>query len=94
MPRVRWDKLGRLAMGGILVTLVYLYVSAGVSLLGAVGNSSADKAKVVSLERQNKQLKREHAALAGPSIRDAESRRMGMARPGENVYVVRHLPRD
>jgi len=89
---VRWDRLGRVAMGGVLAALVYLYVSAGVSLLGAVHASQRDKAKVVGLERENRQLKREHSALGDASITMAEARRVGMARPGENVYVVRHLP--
>lgn len=79
-------------MGGVLVVLVYLYVSAGVSLLGAVHASALDKAKVAGLQRDNRQLKREHAALGSPSIREAEARRMGMARSNEKVYVVHGLP--
>ncbi len=33
LPRVRWDRLGRLAMLFVLVALLYLYLSAGIRML-------------------------------------------------------------
>lgn len=81
-------------MGCVLITLVYLYVSAGVSLIGAWRTSSRDRGKVLALEHQHIALRQEHSALRTRSFAETEARRLGMAHPGEKVYVIRGLPRD
>lgn len=91
---MRWDKVGRLALVVLLVVLAYLYVSAGVSLWGTWHASRQDKATVVSLERQNVELKHEQAALKRRYSDESQARRLGMARSNEKSFVVRHLPRD
>lgn len=81
-------------MLGVMVALLYLYVSAGVSLLGAWHASKVASAKVATLQRENVQLKSRHRALGDAWVINAEARRLGMARPGEKTYVVRGLPRN
>ncbi len=89
---VRWDKVGRLAMTAVILALLALYVRSGVSLLGAWSASRADRAKVVQLEAENARLKRQRSQLYGREAAEEQARRLGMARPGEPLYVISGLP--
>ena len=61
--RLRWDRLGRIAMLCVLGALLYLYASAGISLLSTWKEAGQDSAQVASLERQHVALEAQHAAL-------------------------------
>jgi len=63
MPRVRWDRLGRLAMLFVLVALLYLYLSAGIRMYSSWGQARRDSASVVAMEREHKSLVRRREAL-------------------------------
>jgi cell division protein FtsB len=89
---VRWDRLGRIAMLCVMVAIVCLYLSAGVRLFSAWGESKRDNAQVHALERQNRILQQQHATLANPGTVQAEARRLGMIRRGEQAYIVSGLP--
>jgi len=89
---VRWDRLGRIAMLGVTVAIVYLYVSAGIRLFSAWGQSKRDSAQAHELERQNRVLRQQRAALASPGTVQAEARRLGMIHAGEQAYIVSGLP--
>ena len=91
---VRWDRVGKLALLAVLVVLVYLYVSAGVSLLSSWSASRQDKATLVSLEHQNATLKAEHAELGRAYNIETRARVLGMGRTGEKLFIVKNLPRD
>jgi hypothetical protein len=90
--RVRWDRVGRFALAGVLCALVYLSLSAGLSLLSTWHEARRNSAQVTQLQRVNRQLRVEHAALMRKSTLVAEARRLGMSKPGERQYVVRGLP--
>ena len=92
MPRVRWDRVGRIAMLGVMVAIVYLYLSAGVRLFSAWGESKRDNAQASVLEREHKALQQQHALLSSPGTVQAEARRLGMIHPGEQAYIVSGLP--
>jgi hypothetical protein len=79
-------------MLGVMVAIVYLYSSAGVRLFSAWGESKRDGAQARVLERQNAVLRQQHAALASPGTVQAEARRLGMIRRGEQAYIVSGLP--
>jgi cell division protein FtsB len=89
---VRWDRLGRSAMLCVMVALAYLYLSAGLRLFSAWGESKRDNAQARVLEGQNRTLEQQHATLASPGMVQAEARRLGMIRPGEQAYIVSGLP--
>jgi cell division protein FtsB len=89
---VRWDKVGRIAMLCVTVAIVYLYLSAGIRLFSAWGESKRDSAQVRVLERQNRALRQQRATLASSGTVQAEARRLGMIRPGEQAYMVSGLP--
>jgi cell division protein FtsB len=92
MPRVSWDRLGRIAMLGVMVAIVFLYLSAGIRLFSAWGESKSDGAQVRVLESKNRALKQQHAELASSGTVQAEARRLGMVRRGEQAYIVNGLP--
>ncbi|MCL2769826.1 MAG: septum formation initiator family protein [Solirubrobacterales bacterium] len=90
--QIRWDRLSRVALGGVLCVLLYLYISGGISVFRAWRQAHADSAQVGALERENRELSAQHAALAGRSAVEAQARRLGMAHPGELQFVVSGLP--
>ncbi|HYB22495.1 MAG TPA: hypothetical protein VED41_01770 [Solirubrobacteraceae bacterium] len=90
--RVRWDRLGRLAMLCVLVALVYLYASAGLHMLSSWRQERRASASVAALEREHTQLVRQREALTAPGTLETEARQLGMMRSGEQPYVVSGLP--
>ena len=92
--RVRWDRLGRVAMLCVLMVLGYLYLSAGVHLVSTWRQARGVSAKVASMERENKALKRQHEALGSPATVEAQARRLGMMRAGERPYIISGLPNN
>ena len=91
-PRVRWDRVGRLALLCVLVALLYLYVSAGLRMLSTWHQSRHDNAAVASMQREHVRLEHQHEELSGQSALEAQARKLGMMRRGEQPYVVSGLP--
>jgi hypothetical protein len=91
---MRWDRLGRMALLCVLGALVYLYVSAGVHLLSTWRQSRRDGAAVAAMEREHRQLARQHEALGTQGTLETEARRLGMMRKGEQPYVMSGLPNN
>jgi cell division protein FtsB len=89
---VRWDRVGRMAMVCVMGALLYLYLSAGISLLSTWREASGDSAQVAALERQHAVLEAQHASLTSPGTVVQEARRLGMVRPGEQTYLITGLP--
>lgn len=89
---MRWDRLGRLAMLAVMVAIVYLYLSAGVRLFSVWSESKRDAAQAHALERQHRDLQQQHALLAAPGSVQADARKLGMIRSGEQTYSVSGLP--
>jgi hypothetical protein len=90
--RVRWDRLGRVAMVCVMGALLYLYLSAGVSLFSTWREARADSAQVATLERQHAALEAQRAALSSPGTLVQQARRLDMMRPGEQTYLITGLP--
>lgn len=81
-----------MALLGVLVALVYLYLSAGVRMLSTWRQSRRDGATVTALEREHRQLAQQHRTLGTQATLELEARRLGMMRKGEQPYVVSGLP--
>jgi cell division protein FtsB len=90
--RIRWDRVGRVALLLVLLLLVYLYVGPIRSWWSTWQDSKAKQAQVERLERENAALRKRRAALQTPQALEREARRMGMVRPDERPFVVRGLP--
>ena len=90
--RIRWDRVGRVALLLVLLLIVYLYVGPVRSWWSTWQDSKAKQAQVQRLEHENAQLRARRAALGTPKALEREARRMGMVRPDERPFVVRGLP--
>jgi cell division protein FtsB len=86
--------LGRVAMGGVLVALAYLYMSAGIHILSTWRQARSDNAAVVTMKRENRLLVRQHETLSRQGTLEAEARRLGMMKKGERPYIVSGLPNN
>jgi cell division protein FtsB len=81
-----------MAMLCVLGALLYLYLSAGVSLVSTWKEARSDSAQLAALERQHAALEARHTSLTNPTTLVPEARRLGMIRPGEQTYVITGLP--
>jgi cell division protein FtsB len=90
--RVRWDRVGRVALLLVLVGMVALYVDPARSYLSTWQQSRSEHARVQSLQREHVALLSQRRALNDPRTVEAQARALGMVRPGEHSYVVRGLP--
>ena len=91
---VRWDRVGRVAMLCLMFALLYLYLSAGIRMFSSWRQSSHDRATVSAMEREHRSLVRQHQTLSRLGTVEAEARRLGMAKPSEQPYVLSGLPRN
>jgi len=78
----------------VLAALIYLYLSAGVRMFSTWRQSRHDRAVVASMQHEHASLLRQHATLSEQSTVEAQARRLGMMRPGEQPYVVSGLPKN
>ena len=92
VARVRWDRLGRIAMLCLLVALVYLYVSAGVRIYSTYREARSDSTQLAALEHEHVLLVHEHESLGRRNTVEGEARKLGMMKAGEQPYVVTGLP--
>jgi hypothetical protein len=92
--RVRWDRLGRVAMLCVLIVLAYLYLSAGVHLVSTWHEARGESAKVARMQREHKTLERQHEALGSPGAVEAQARKLGMMRHDERPYILGNLPNN
>ena len=92
--RVRWDRLGGLALLLVGAALMYLYLSAGIRMLSTWRQAHYDSATVASLQREHGQLERRHETLRARSTVEEAARQLGMIKQGEQSYVVSGLPNN
>lgn len=90
--RVRWDRVGRVALLLVLLGVVALYVEPARSYFTTWGEAGRAQATVRRLERENGALLRRARALRDPRNLAMEARGLGLVRPGERSYVLRGLP--
>jgi len=93
-PRVRWDRVGRVALLFVGLLLIYLYINPLRTYLATYHEAQGKRGEVAELQREHDALKRRQQALHSPGSIETEARRLGMVRSDERAYVVRGLPRD
>ena len=91
-PRVRWDRVGRLALLFVLALLVYLYIGPLSSLVTTWHASKERETRVAELEEVQARLRTRRDELRDPRALEREARELGMVRPGERSFVVAGLP--
>ena len=78
----------------VVAVLVYLYVSAGASIVSTWRAASTHRARVATMERQNRELRDALTRLRQPSTIIEEGRRLGMTRAGEVGFFETNLPNN
>ncbi len=86
--RVRWERVGRIALLVVLAVVIGLYVEHGLSYFSAQRASARQQAIVDHLERQNAYFERREQSLNNLQTILTQARRLGMVRPGEQPYAV------
>jgi cell division protein FtsB len=90
-PRVRWDRIGRLALLFVAVLLIYLYINPLRTWVSTWQEAQTKREQVSQLQQEHAELVKRARALRSPGSIEVEARRLGMVRPDERAYVVRGL---
>ena len=77
----------------VLFGIFVLYIGPARSYWSTVQQAKHRRAEVAALRRENAKLRARRTALSNPAALEREARRLGMVRPGERSYVVKHLPK-
>jgi cell division protein FtsB len=89
---IRWDRLGRVALLGTLVVILFSYASPARQWIKQSGTAGHQKQELSELSKENRGLKQRLRALRDPGALEREARRLGMVRAGERSYVIENLP--
>ncbi|MGI8624317.1 MAG: FtsB family cell division protein [Solirubrobacteraceae bacterium] len=90
--RIRWDRLGRIALLFVVALVLYLYIGPTAAWVTTYRESRSRKAELAALERTNQRLRARRDELRRPGTLEAEARSLGMVRGGAKAYVVTGLP--
>jgi cell division protein FtsB len=91
---VRWDRVARVSLLVVLALIVASYVGPAAGYLEAWRLAKETRAEVTDLRRDNDRLRERARRLASSEAVELEARRAGMGRPGEQIYVIRGLPKE
>ena len=91
--RIRWDRVGRIALLCVLAFILYLYIGPARSWITAYGEAKDRRAQVAKLRSQNVELREQQQRLRRASALEREARRLGMVKAGERAYGVQGLPK-
>jgi cell division protein FtsB len=89
--RIRWDRLGRVALVIVLFAVLASYINPAVNFIDAWRDSRAEYSQLRELRDENAKLRERLTALDGPGAAERAARRLGMVVPGEGSYVIRGL---
>ena len=89
--RIRWDRVGRIALVLVLFGVMVSYLNPLVGLLQAWQGSKASEQQLAQLKQEKTQLTMDLREVSSPATLEREARRLGMVRPGEHAYVVHGL---
>jgi cell division protein FtsB len=89
--RMRWDRLGRVALVLVLFAVLVSYVNPAVNFIDAWRDSRAEYSQLRELRSENAKLRQRVTALDGVGAAERAARRLGMVEPGEGSYVIRGL---
>ncbi|MDQ3675595.1 MAG: septum formation initiator family protein [Actinomycetota bacterium] len=92
-PRVRWDRVGRMALLVVGLLLIYLYINPLRTWVSTLQEAKTKRGEVAELQREHRELVQRKRTLQLPGAVDTEARRLGMVRRDERAFVVRGLQR-
>ena len=86
--RIRWDRLGRVALVLVLFVVIASYVGPSLNVFESWRDSTAAESRLAELKDENDRLTRQAKALERDAAATAEARKLGMVGPSERAYVV------
>jgi cell division protein FtsB len=89
--RIRWDRVGRIALTFVLAAVLYSYLNPAIDLVKTYTATSAAKAEFHEMLRENKRLHRRIQTADDPIVISRKARAQGMVAEGETPIVVRGL---
>jgi len=90
-PRVRWDRVGRMALLFVALLMLYLYINPLRTYISTWQEAGKKRVDVAAMQREHRALVVRQRALRAPGAVETEARRLGMVRKDERAYVVRGL---
>jgi cell division protein FtsB len=92
-PNIRWDRLSRVFLLGVLFAILLMYVSPLTRWITQKGTARQDTAGLRRLETTNAELKARLRSLQSPQALELRARALGMVKQGERSFVIENLPR-
>ena len=92
--RIRWDRLGRIALVLVLFLVLVSYLNPLVNLLQAWQGSKSSDAQLAQLKQEKVELTNQLREVSSPAALEREARRLGMVQPGEHAYIVHGFGSD
>ena len=89
--RVNWERFGRIALTVVLFFVAYSYLNPVIDFVKTYTATTAAKAKLHEVQRENTSLHWRVQHADDPVVLDAKARAQGMVAPGETPIVVRGL---
>jgi cell division protein FtsB len=89
--RIRWDRVGRVALVLVLFGVMVSYLNPLMNLLQAWQGSQASEQQLAQLKEEKVELTQQLREVSSPATLEREARKLGMVRPGEHAYVVHGL---
>ncbi len=86
--RIRWDRVGRIALSLVLAAVLYSYLNPVIDLVRTYTATTTAKADLHRTLAENKRLHWRVQHAGDPIVLDAKARGQGMVRPGETPYVI------
>ena len=90
--RIRWDRVGRVALLFVAALIVYLYIGPTAAWISTYRESKERKAALAALKRENEELVERRDELRRPETLERLARELGMVRAAEKAYLVSGLP--
>jgi cell division protein FtsB len=89
--RIRWDKVGRVALVLVLAAVLLSYVNPAINFFDAWRDSRAEHSSLADLRKENAALQKRVATLNTEDAAERAARKQGMVANGERSYFVRGL---
>lgn len=89
--RVRWDRVGRVALVLVLFGVLVSYLNPVVNLVDAWRDSKAGEQHLTQLKAENASLREQVERAGNTATLEREARKLGMVKPGERAYVIEGL---
>ena len=86
--RIKWDRVGRVALTLVLAAVLYSYLHPSIDFVKAYTGTTAAKAKLHELLKENRQLHNRIQSSSDPVVVEREARAQGMVAEGETPVVI------